>query len=249
MIRLANRLGATLNLPVTISFRRVPFSIGVPTVPNAHGDGSVVVGRSRLEPRQFTLSGSIYYPSRQAIRTAADNLLQFLRHPPIEVFKWPGDERRLYAYPQGVPQDWMDAGAELVVDIPMLAPDPYWYGSEVVETQATAGTWSVEVGGNAPTHPIVIFDTLDTGQGLTITNSKNGHIIELDGSISMGDRVVVDTARFESTCESSGDTTPVNDWLNDEFIVLGFVLVPGENTLIYDGPMADVTLTYRPRWY
>lgn len=242
MIRLANKLGATLNLPSTISFRQVPLVMSVPTVPNAHGDGSVVVGRCRVEPRQFTLSGSIYYPDRQQIRDFADALLQFLQHPPIEVYKWPApDPRRLFAYPLGAPQDWMDAGAELGITIPMVAPDPYWYG-----TEDTVGIGSpINVDGTAPTPPVVKITFNASGSGVTLTNNVNGRAIELSGTFASGDVLVVDTMRFFATL--NGD--PVNDRLSNEFIAYGFELLPGSNALTYTGPNASVSVTYRPRWY
>lgn len=223
-------------------------SIGVPNVVNAHGDGNVIVGRSRIEARQFMLSGSIYFPSRQQIRDAADNLLQFLQHPPIEVFKWPTpDQRRLFAWPQGAPQDWMDAGAELVIDIPMLAPDPYWYGAEVVETEEDADEWSLDVDGNAPAHPVVTIEIDDTGSSLSL--SGPGGVIGLEGEYQSGDVVMVDTARYEATLTRNAQTEPINDHLSDEYVTNGFALVPGTNALDYDGPKATVTLRYRPRWY
>ena len=245
MIQLRNRLGATITLPATISWRRVPFAIRVPVVDNAHGDGSIVIGRHRLEARQFRLSGSIYYPSRERIRQEADTILSFLQHRPIEVFKWPGSERRLYAYPQGMSQDWLDVGAELVVDIPMLAPDPYWYGQAVTLTQAAAGDWQLDVDGNASTHPVVGVTLQASGSGLTIANLSTGHVIDVSGSYQSGDVVTIDTARYHAEV----DGEPIIDRLNDQFIGQGFALQPGINELQYTGPAATVTLTYRPRWY
>lgn len=250
MIRLANKLGATLNLPSTISFRQVPLVMSVPTAPNAHGDGSVVVGRCRVEPRQFTLSGSIYYPDRQQIRDFADALLQFLQHPPIEVYKWAApDSRRLYAYPLGAAQDWMDAGAELVVNIPMVAPDPYWYGNETEYTEPAASQWSVDVDGTAPTYPVVTIRLTAAGGPLVIRHMGTGRLIDIVGSYEPGDVVRVDTATFRSVLQSEGIETPIIDRLGDEFVAHGFALSPGANALQYTGPDAGVTLSWRPRWY
>ncbi len=249
MIQLRNRLGATITLPATISWRRVPFAIRAPVVDNAHGDGSIVIGRHRLEARQFRLSGSIYYPSRERIRQEADTILSFLQHRPIEVFKWPGSERRLYAYPQGMSQDWLDAGAELVVDIPMLAPDPYWYGAEVEEAEDEADEWEIEVAGTAPTHPIVTVHAATAGAAMTVRQLETELCIYVSGPFQAGDLVTVDTAAFTATLHRGGIEMPIIDQLGDEFVARGFVLVPGTNVLQYTGPSADVTLTYRPRWY
>ena len=245
MIQLRNRLGATITLPATISWHRVPLSIGVPNVPNAHGDGNVVVGRRRIEARQITLSGSIYYPSRQQIRDMADTILAFLQHAPIEVFQWPGSPRRMYAYPQGVDQDWMDAGAELVLNIPMFVPDPYWYGIEEEHTEAAAGSWQLDADGNVCTHPHVRIVLQAAGSDLSLTNSSTGHMIQLTGNYTSGDVVTIDTVRYHA--ELNGE--PIIDQVGDGFIARGFALQPGINELQYTGPAATVTLTYRPRWY
>lgn len=250
MIRLVNSAGATLALPSTISFRQVPLTIGIPTAPNAHGDGGIVVGRIRLEPRQFTLSGSIYFSDRQPIRDFLDILLQFLQHPPIEVFKWPApDPRRLFAYPLGVPQDWMDAGAELGINIPMVAPDPYWYGDEVEVAQLDAGLWDVDVDGTAPTHPVVTIRVRAAGGPLVIRHMSTGRLIDIVGNYAPGDVVRVDTATFTAALQSEGVETPIIDRLGNEFVGNGFSLLPGANALQYTGPDADVTLSWRPRWY
>src|SRR5690606_1198999 len=209
MIQLRNRLGATITLPATISWRRVPFAIRVPVVDNAHGDGSIVIGRHRLEARQFRLSGSIYYPSRERIRQEADTILSFLQHRPIEVFRWPGSERRLYAYPQGMSQDWLDVGAELVVDIPMLAPDPYWYGAEETITEASAAAWQVEVDGTAPTPPVVRIEVTAPGTDLLLTNTATGRSLLVTGSYLAGDVVTVYTATYEAMLTRSAETVPI----------------------------------------
>lgn len=249
MIRLVNAAGAKLTLPTTISFRRVPLSIGVPIVNNSGGDGAVVVGRSRLEARRFSLSGSIYYPDKQQIRDEADKLLQFLQRRPIEVFKWSDSERRLYSYPQGLPQDWVDAGAELQIDIPMLAPDPLWYGDEVTHEEAEASTWNVDLDGTAPALPVVKFTVTETGNGLQLTNTNTGQTIELDGSYQAGDVVTVDTATFDAARTRGAETEPIIDRMSDWFVASGFELQPGLNTLQYTGPRTDISMTFRPRWY
>lgn len=238
-----------MTLPSTISMRRVPLGITVPTAPRAEGSGSVVVGRSRLQARQFSLSGSIYYPDRQQIRDAADNLLQFLQHPPIEVYRWPyPDPRRLYAWPMGAAQDWMDAGAELGLDIPMLAPDPYWYGDEETSARPESGLWTVDVAGTAPTYPVVEIEVSASGGALTVAHTGTGLAIGVAGNHQPGDIVTVDTAAFTAYRQRGGLETSIVGALSDGFLAAGFSLWPGENGLDYSGPEATVTLTYRSRW-
>lgn len=252
MIRMSNKLGATLTLPLGVSWRQVPFGISVPSVANAQGEGTVIVGRSRLESRQFTLSGSIYYPSKAQIRAKADELLAFLRHPPIEVFPDTTTERRLIAYPLGMPQDWLDAGAELVVSLPMLAPDPYWYGTLVEDTVqglSSEDTWQVTVDGTAPTLPVVRVTVGTPGQGLSIEHVGTGEMIDLTGDYLAGDVITVDTARYTAILQRGETVAGIVDRLSDGFVSAGFALMPGVNQLEITGAAGTVTLTYRPRWY
>lgn len=246
-IKLSNRRGATLILPSTVSWRRVPLGITVPSVANAHGHGTVVVGPSRVEARQITLSGPIFYVPKERIQEEADRIIRFLMEPPIELY-W-DTERRLIGYPTGVPQEWIDARAELTLNISFVIPDPYFYGSEVVVSWPAATIRQVEVAGTAPTLPVVRFSVTAAGSGLQLTNSTTGHVLEIEGEYYAGDVVEVHTATFEVALTRAGVTEPIIDRLSDTFLATGFELVPDTNMLQYSGPAADVQLTYRPRWY
>lgn len=247
MIKLVNRMGAERRLPPTILFKRVPFAVQVPYQAIIGGDGAVKTGKETVQPRQFVLEGRIYYPGdKERIRQELDGLLSFLMRPPIEVHH---HGRFLRAHPLGAPQDWIDEGAELGLQLPMVALDPYWYGAEVVETEEDADEWEIEVAGTAPTHPIVMVRVTAPGGPLIISNNENGLYIYVEGPFQAGNVVTLNTATFEAVLASSGVETPIIDRLGDEFVAHGFELVPGSNALQYTGPTADVMITYRPRWY
>lgn len=247
MIKLVNRMGAEWRLPPTILFKRVPFTVHVPHQTIAGGDGAVRTGKESVQPRQFVLEGRIYYPGRKArIRQELDGLLPFLMQPPIEVHQ---HGRFLRAHPLGAPQEWIDEGAELGLQLPMVALDPYWYGAEVTLTETSATAWEVEVDGTAPTPPVVRIEVTASGTDLLLTNSTNGRTLVVEGPYLAGDVVTVYTATYEATLTRADETMPIVDALGDEFVLAGFELEPDTNVLTYTGPAADVTLTYRPRWY
>ena len=235
MIKLTNALGAEKILPLTMFFKRVPLEIEVPSQPLYGLDGDVVTGKPTLRPRQFVLDGRIYYPDKDRIERELDALLSFLMHPPIEVYRHHTHDRFLRAHALGAPQDWIDQGAELSLQIPMVAPDPYWYGQEVTET--ITGTQTITVDGTAPTHPLII--TTGPVSNLTVYNALTGKSIVVNGATGI---VEVDNAQFTV---SVSDINRL-DLVNENWLLHGWELLPGQNQITTNTP---ITLTYRPRWY
>jgi len=235
VIRLTNALGAEIILPLTMSFRRVPLDIEVPSQPLYGRDGDVRTGKTTLRPRQFVLEGSVYYPDKERIRQKLDGILSFLMRPPIEVYRQHYHDRFLRAYPMGTVQDWLDAGAELQLRIPMIAHDPYWLGPEVEVT--VTGTQTITVDGTAPACPLI--KTASSVTGLMVVNWATGQEILVEGETGV---IEVDSYNFTVTVD---DVTRL-DLVNDDWLLAGFELVPGQNKLVTTTP---ITLTYRPRWY
>jgi phage-related protein len=238
VIRLTNALGAEKILPLTMFFKRVPLEIDVPTQPLLGLDGGVVTGKPTLRPRQFTLEGRIYHPGdKERIRQDLDALLAFLMHPPIEVYREHHHDRCLIAYPLGAPQDWIDRGAELALQIPMVAPDPYWYGPEVEVT--VSGTQTLTVGGTAPTYPLIT--TAGSVSRLVVSNALTGQEFTVTGA----------TGVIEVDCDKRNMSVTVDganrvDLIDDDWVLHSWALLPGENQITTNTP---ITLTYRPRWY
>ena len=237
MIRLTNALGAEKILPLTMSFRRVPLEIDVPSQPLLGLDGDVVTGKSTLRPRQFTLEGGIYHPNKEHIRQELDSILSFLMHPPIEVYRHHTHDRFLRAHALGAPQDWIDLGAELSLRIPMIAHDPYWYGQEVTVT--VSGTQTITVDGTAPTYPLIT--TASSVSSLTVSNALTGKGFAVTGASGV----------VEVNCDHREMTVKVNginriDLINEDWLLNSWELLPGENQITTNTP---ITVTYRPRWY
>jgi phage-related protein len=237
VIRLTNALGAEKILPLTIFFKRVPLEIDVPTQPLLGLDGGVVTGKPTLRPRQFTLEGRIYHPDKERIRQELDSILSFLMHPPIEVYREHHHDRCLIAYPLGAPQDWIDRGAELALQIPMVAPDPYWYGPEVEVT--VSGTQTIMVEGTAPTYPLIT--TASSVSSLVVSNALTGKEVVVAGA----------TGVIEVDCDERNMSVTVDginrvDLIDDDWVLHSWALLPGANQITTNTP---ITLVYRPRWY
>lgn len=236
MIKLTNALGAEKLLPETIIFKQVPFDLHLPFQQLYGRDGAVKTGKTTIPPRQFVLDGRIYYPGDKGrIERELDSILSFLMCPPIEVYRHHTHERFLRAYPLGAPQDWIDGGAELALQIPMIAPDPYWYGREVVVE--LNGTQVITVDGTAPAYPLI--KTASSVIGLAVVNVTTDQEILVEGETGV---IEVDSYNYTVTV----DDVSRLDLVNGDWLLTGFELVPGQNELITTTP---ITLTYRPRWY
>jgi phage-related protein len=237
VVRLTNALGAEKILPLTMFFKRVPLEIEVPSQPLYGLDGDVVTGKPTLRPRQFTLEGRIYYPNKERIRQELDSILSFLMHPPIEVYRHHTHDRFLRAHALGAPQDWIDLGAELSLQIPMIAHDPYWYGQEV--TVNISGTKTVTVDGTAPTYPLIT--TASSVSSLVVSNALTGQEFVVAGA----------TGVIKVDCDERNMSVTVNganrvDLIDDDWVLHSWALLPGENQITTNTP---ITLVYRPRWY
>lgn len=237
MTKLTNALGAEKVLPLTMSFRRVPLELDVPSQPLYGLDGDVVTGKPTLRPRQLILEGGIYHRDKTQIRRELDSILSFLMKPPIEVYRQHYHDRFLKAYPLGAPQDWLDGGAELALRIPMIAHDPYWYGQEVEVT--VSGTQVIEVAGTAPSHPLIT--TADSVAKLTVANAITDKTFTVTGA----------TGVIEVDCDKRNLSVTVDganrvDLIDDDWVLHSWALLPGENQITTNTP---ITLVYRPRWY
>jgi len=193
-----------------------------------------VTGKPRRRPRAFTLEGSIYHPDKSQIEQEADALLAFLMQMPVKVYRQHYHDRYLLAYPQGAAQDWLAAGAELQLKIPMVALDPYWYGPEVELT--LSGTQTITVAGNAPAIPFI--RTTGSASGLTVSNQTTGRQVVVSGASGV---IGVDNVNHVVTIDGAERL----DLVNDEWVLYGFELIPGDNLI---STSAQITMTYRPRW-
>lgn len=237
MVKLVNALGAEKVLPPTIALKRVPLDIAVPSQTLPGRSGEVKTGRSTLAARRFSLEGRIYHPDREQIEQEFDSLMAFLMHSPLQVYRRSEHDRFLVVHPQGAPQEWIDHGAELALNVPLVALDPYWYGPEVTVT--ATGTQTVTVEGSASAFPVI--RTVGSMSGLAVTNATTGQSIVVTG-LSVAGVIEIDCANY--TCMVDG--TSRLDLIDESWFVDGFHLVPGDNEITATTP---VELVYRSKWY
>ena len=234
MIKLVNRLGAQKVLPVTFSLTQIPLDIQVPYQPLYGRHGAVQTGKATMSPRQFAIQGTIIHRSKANTRQELDALLPFLMEPPIEVYRHHEDTRHIRAYPLGGPQEWLTGDAELRLRVPMIALDPYWYGPEVELT--LSGTQTITVAGNAPAIPFI--RTTGSASGLTVSNQTTGRQVVVSGASGV---IGVDNVNHVVTIDGAERL----DLVNDEWVLYGFELMPGDNLI---STSTQITMTYRPRW-
>lgn len=232
MIKLVNVLNAEFTLPPTITLKRIPLEFKVPWQPLIGKFGGVKTGKTTVASRQFVLEGRHYcLGDKKQLKDWFDALASFLVRPPIVVYK---DDRFLVTEALGASQEWIDKGVELGLSIPMLALNPYWQGEIVTKT--IDGTQSVVVDGNTLTVPLIT--TADSVSSLQVSNSTTNQQISISG---IAGQIAVESAGLTLTVDGINRI----DCANDEWLIRGFELLPGNNMITTN---EKINLVYRPRW-
>ena len=237
---LTNRLGSTLELPITMSFTKVSHTIKIEQE-RLTGDGSMFTGSS-VEPRSFTVEGSLYYKTKTANRQKVDELKAFLRYAPIEVNR--GDARNVVAYPQSFNAEYLDDDVEVVLSIGFTALDPYFYGAIQNFTSTLISPDSIAIEPLSEAYPVITLAI--TGTCTDPTLSCDGQTIAIAGEYTTG-TIIVDCKRMIATYEGVGIIGSMNDaWLNNSFI-----LTQDSTSVAFTATgsyTVDVTIDFRPRW-
>jgi len=158
MIELTNALGAELTLQLTIGWDVVPLNKSVQVEKLTRG-GGVVAGFQALQPRSFTVWGSLYYGTAALNHAAYDEIKEFLQQTSIEVNRY--SDRNIIAYPTNIKMKGLDLDDELEVSIGFIAPDPLFYGESLVheELDLSDGTvFTVANDGTANAKPVIHID-------------------------------------------------------------------------------------------
>lgn len=251
MIYLTNSLGASLTLPLTMAWTKVSFEKNI-AVAKLSGGGGVIAGPEALQPRTFTLDGSLYYGDIDSNHTAYDQIKAFLCHTPIEVCRY--SDRNIIAYPTSFDMTGMDLDTELQVKIGFIAPDPLFYGSLLTHNEESLSgttTFTVENDGSYNTRPVIHLQiTSGSISGLTI--SANGFIIEIDEIFESDDEILIDCKNFTvQEKELYGSYESIISLAGDDFLVYGFELIAEDNSVTIGGTgtyTLDVVIEYRNVW-
>lgn len=205
-----------------------------------------------LGPRVVVLEGIARGSTASLFRTAKNDLLRTLNPTRGYANFTLDDDRYLRCRPLALPSlvesgrndGWASWSARL------QAADPYWYA-----TSATTDSWSMPAQGDTkaltgnagtePAQPTVTVTAASTGtMALVLTNGANSDALRLDGEVTAGDVIAVNTLAQTVTLNGSNARSLMSgDWLS---------LEPGANTLTLT-TLAGVTLTsivlsWRFRW-
>ena len=242
MIYLTNSLGSTMTLQLTIGWTKVNHAIKV-NAERLVTDGAIFAGSS-VEPKNFTLEGSLYYKTKQANLEHFDDLKRFLQYTPIEVNR--GDGRHILAYPTSIDADWMDDDVELGLTIGMTALDPYFYGSPILveQTLTAPDSIAVEPLGNVPAMPVITLAI--TGTCIDPTLTCGDYTLEIAGEYTTG-TIIVDCKRMRASYEGVG----IIGAMGDDWLTKGFLLTPDSESVAFTATgsySVNVAMTWRPRY-
>jgi len=251
MISLTNAKDSTLTLPLTMTWDAIPLAKSVQVEKLTRG-GGVVAGFQALQPRTFTLHGSLFYGSVALNHAAYDEIKKFLQETPIEVCRY--EDRDILAYPTKYEMKGLDRDIELNLSIGFIAPDPLFYGVQLVhdEEDLTDGTAFVIANDGTVNSKPVIHISLTSGSLTDLAISANGHTIEIDGIFEADDEILIDCDKFTVQAkELYGEYISIITLVGDDFLVYGFELIPEDQSVTITATgvyTLDATFTYRNRW-
>lgn len=248
MLKMYNSSDESITMPLTMSLdtfnrgRRVPIT-------NIMAGGGVLSGEEKLEVKNFSVTGSIYYQNYADMRAFYDELLVFLEDSPIRIYQDETDSRFIYARCTNVKDTWLDGRAELELTLDFVASDPYFYSIEHIDTQSFTSSpkeFTIYVGGNVNTYPVILVNkNSGTIVDLKIENLTNSRSIIFSGNITSS--IVIDNKNLMVLAGSSSILSTVDtEWLiNSLFLQTGanVIKVTGTGTFNY-----TVITKWRSKW-
>lgn len=230
MIKLVNRLGTEKELPVTFYISEMPFDVDLPTQPVYGRSGVVRTGIKTIRDRRFAIEGTLINDAR----TELDLLMAFLHETPLQCYPNNLNDRFLIVDLVGAPQTLRMRGKEIKVRLQLQALDPLWYGAEKTET--ITDTKKITVAGTVLTSPLI-----KTVSATTELNVSNG---AQNIKVLAGDAAMIEIDNENYICKVNNVNRP--DLINDQWLIDGFHLFPGENTITTNVP---IEIIYRSKWY
>ena len=238
MNRIVNALGAQFELNF-LRLTTIPLDFNVPLVNVNEKSGEVLSGKITTNTRRINIRGPIYDVNSEQIRNEVNSLLTVIQHPPLQVF-FDYEGRFIFAYPLSIPQNWRGYRKDVNIPLQLICPNPFFYGSLIEETDPI----ELNNEGNSPVKPVIEVDFSYSGSSIEIENETNDNIITIEHDFEEADLLVIDNENF--VIELNGEN--IMNSVDDDWLINGFVLSPGNNELSYTGPEADVTYEYRPKW-
>lgn len=243
---LENTNGATYTLPRSVYITGLDRPQALTLVDG--GLGSILT-RRRSEPARATLQGSIKGITYAAAQAELDALLTFLHAQPLKLRLHDATGRYLVVYTEGLADVDTSIARLTRFRVPLIAPDPLWYGVGVTDgprSIAGTSTFALLNAGSAPTS-VQLTITASSANRPKIENLTTGQEAELILSITTGNTWVMDGQLH--TAARNGNAS--NDAAGNAFLVGGFHLVPGFNELraTRQSGSYSLTLDWIERWY
>lgn len=173
------------------------------------------------------------------------------RHSGSDRFMSVNATRTNYSYHRG-----RFEGSLFSLSAVLVSDDPYWYSTAVTTvTRTGAGSFQLANVGKAKTFPFIVI----RGPASNVEITKGDQKIILQGEVLANETVVIDPKHSKVLNMQSAVTELPHDSrklkgknivnrINEEFLVEGFALKPGNNPVQITGSITDVTFYYRGRW-
>lgn len=254
-MRMRNASGDTREVPNTMWWRKVPLTRSVPNTKLGGRDGAVPVGGNSLEPREFTLEGTMQAPqgapmsvARRKLVQDYDEFLGFIMDGPVEITRSGQDDRVLKCeFVGGGEPEWHPTYTQVTADFSFRADDPRflsWRTADQREELTNERVFTVTtVGGNMPIYPKIIFIGR-TAQSVNpkLTNLETGEYIQFSGAIPPQQTLIIDTERSHATLGGAAVVSKLTP------LPFFFPIHPGINRLKYQGGDVGFYISFREAW-
>lgn len=246
------------------------------TLDDLAGQPGAILRWSRPAVRRVTLPLVVVGPTATAAR-ARVRALAYALDPTRGIGRLratapDGAVRELYAvYEDGLDQAAEEQPGQYRVAVTLVAPDPYWYdATATITTYPFSGTvtpflktpfFPLAIGGSAVTLEQTITNPGDveawplwaiTGPGTNpvLQNITTGAVLRLQYSISVSDRVLIDTRPVAKSVKNAAGTNLFGLLQAGSTL---WSLAPGQNlvrvTLADVTTATSVTVEFTPRWW
>lgn len=249
---LENSRGQTMTLPPTLYVSGFNRPRPVTIVETLTGDA--LARHSVPRAARGALTGTLVGSNYEAAQALLDDLLSFITAAPLKLRLHGGSSRYLTVYPEGMSDEATVLARAATISIPLIAPDPHWTGTARSEHRevTTSVTFNVTNHGSANVHPVIKLIGRSAGGQVSrnpkVMNNTTGSVLEFGNLLSQGQTLTVNTVKRTALLGAEGKL----DEVNDSFLIHGFHLQPGVNSLTVSttAPSAAVRLEmdWSDRW-
>ena len=202
------------------------------------------------------LEGIIRTTGREDALSDYDELLVFLQDAPIKVRNLSRTSRYLTVFPEGWDDTRTSISDRIEFRVALIAYDPFWHDPEETSDQSSSGgNWDFTLN-NAGTLRVPLRFTLSdgsvsSGTAATFRNDTTDQELVYRGVVATDQELTVDGETREVTLVDGADTTGQLDLIDEEFLVSGLYLAPGDNDIQIrnvGGSGRSLTLRWQPSY-